>query len=241
VTAGPSQGRTGPRVHDEARHRFEETLEDIKQGMVRMASLVLENARRAGEAVVQSQLDLVDQVRGIDEDVNQMYSELERTTFETLARQQPVASDLRFLVSTTRILYELERTGDLAVNLVNILERQEGFAHHSRLTPALERVVAASCKVFAQSIDVLADMDADAGAALDAADDEVDGLVSEFYALVGAHSEEIGLENAIAYSRLGRFLERIGDHAVNVGENVAYIVTAKFPGDTHASLRDEAD
>lgn len=241
MTIEQGAGSHGPISHDETRHHFSDILDEIKQGMVRLGSLVLENVRRAGDALVESRLELVDEVRQADEDVNQLYSELERTTFETLARQQPVAGDLRFLVSATRMLYELERSGDLAVNCVNILDREEGFAHHAQLTPTLERMFAATCKVFAKGIDAVADMDPGAGDALEAADDEVDDLVSQFYTLVGRYSEEIGLEAALGYSRLARFVERIGDHAVNIAENVTYIVTAEFPGDTHVALRDETD
>jgi phosphate transport system protein len=234
-------GTHGPISRDETRHHFSDILDEIQQGLVRMGSVVLENVRRSGDALVESRLDLIETVRHVDEDVNQMYAELERTTFETLARQQPVAGDLRFLVSATRMLYELERSGDLAVNCVNILDRQEGFGHHARLTPMLERMFAAACKVFAKGVDAMAGMDPGAGEALEAADDEVDDLVSEFYALVGRYSDEIGLERALAYSRVGRFVERIADHAVNIGENVTYIVTAEFPGDTHAALREESE
>ena len=227
--------------HEKGRHHFSEVLDEIRQGLVRMASIVLENARRAGDAMVEGRLDLIDTVRATDDEVNELYIELEHLTFETLARQQPVAGDLRFLVSATRMLYEIERSGDLAVNLVNILDREDGFPAHESLTPVLERLVAASCKLFAMGVDALADMAPDAGAVLDKADDEVDDLVSEFYALVGRHSEEIGLETAIEFSRVGRFLERIADHAVNVGENVTYIVTAEFPEDGHAILGDETE
>ena len=218
-----------PQDHLDGRHHFSEVLDTIQQGLVQMASIVLENTRRAGDAMVEGRLELIETVRATDETVNEMYQELDRLTFETLARQQPVAGDLRFLVSATRMLYEVERSGDLAVNLVNILDREEGFARHDALTPILERLIAASCKLFAMGVDAVADMTPDAGVVLDAADDEVDDLVSEFYTHVGRNSEEIGLETAIAYSRVGRFLERIADHAVNLGENVTYIVTAEFP------------
>ena len=78
-------------------------------------------------------------------------------------------------------------------------------------------------------VDALDDMVADAGVTLDAADDEVDDLVAEFYTTVGRHSLEIGLEPAIGLSRVGRFLERIADHAVNIGEHITYVVTAELP------------
>lgn len=227
--------------HHEGRHHFSEILDEVQQGLVKMSSIVLENVRRAGDAMVESRMDLIDTVRETDEQVNELYLHLERLTFETLARQQPVARDLRFLVSATRMLYEIERSGDLAVNLVNILDREEGFARHDVLTPLLERAVAASCKLFAMGVDAIADMTPEAGIVLDAADDEVDDLVSDFYTQVGRHSEDLGLDTAIAYSRVGRFLERIADHAVNLGDNVTYIVTAEFPQEGAAALGDEPE
>ena len=225
--------------HDETRHHFTETLEEIKSGMVEMGSLVVDNARRAGIAMVENRLDLIPEVVAADEEVNQRYAELERLTFETLARQQPVAKDLRFLVSTTRILYEIERSGDLVVNLVNTLDRVHGFPDSPHLRSLLDQLVGASCDLFARSVTVLGEMDAVAGEGLDKEDDVVDELVAAFYQEIGREREEIGLEAGIALTRIGRFLERIADHGVNIGENTAYIVTAEFPGDTHMALRDD--
>ena len=89
-----------------------------------------------------------------------------------------VAGDLRFLVAATRMLYELERTGDLAFNCVKMLKRLNGFPSHPAITPLLEASITASCKVFAQGIDALDAMQPDAGAVLDEADDEVDDVSS---------------------------------------------------------------
>ena len=236
---------TGPtgavhRHHDESRHHFTETLDEIKDGVVEMGSLVVDNARRAGIAIVENRLDLIPEVVGADDEINLRYAELERLTFETLARQQPVGRDLRFLVSATRILYELERSGDLAVNLMNVLDRIHGFPDSPLLRGMLDRLVAEATGLLSRAITALAEMDAEVGAALDAEDDVVDDLVSEFYQEIGREREEIGLEAGIALTRMGRFLERIADHGVNIGENTAYVVTAEFPGDTHLALRDES-
>ncbi len=228
-----------PAPTEEVRHGFHETLNDLQNGLVTMASLVAENVALAGEAMRDRRLDLIDTVRNADLDVNRMYAELEALTFETLARQQPVARDLRFLVATTRMLYELERSGDLAVNCVNMLERQHGFPGVPRLMSTLDRLVEASVRVFRMAIDAIAEMDETSGPRLDEADDEVDDIVSLFYTEIGRAAENIGLETAIAMSRVGRFMERIADHAVNIAENITYIVTAEFPDDTHAALRDE--
>lgn len=226
--------------HDETRHHFTSTLDEIKNGMVEMGSLVVENARRAGIAMVENRLDMIPEVVAADEEVNQRYAELERLTFETLARQQPVAKDLRFLVSTTRILYEVERSGDLAVNLVNTLERVHGLPDSPHLRSLLDQLVGASCDLFSRAITALSELDAVAGERLDKEDDVVDDLVAAFYQEIGRERDEIGLEAGIALTRIGRFLERIADHGVNIGENTAYIVTAEFPGDTHLAIRDES-
>ena len=214
-------------------HRFHDTLDALQRGLVEMGSLVTENVRRAGHAMVERRLDLIEVVRNADKEINARYIELEHLIFTTLALQQPVARDLRFLVAATRVVYELERSGDLAVNLVNVLEREEGFTESPRLIGRLEGIVGAATRLFARGIDSLAEMPADAGQVLDAADDEVDHAVSEFYTEIGRDADSLGLEMAIALTRVGRFLERIGDHAVNIGEQVTYIVTGEL-------LQDEA-
>ena len=224
---------------DETRHHFSDTLDEIKRGMVHMGSLVTENVRRAGDVMLEGRLDLIPTVIDADSEVNRLYAELEKLTFETLARQQPVAGDLRFLVSTTRILYEIERSGDLAVNCANIADREHGLPQLPKLVALLNQMVTECSALFAAGVDALADMDPVAGTALDAEDDVLDDLVGRYYTEIGLVSEQIGLETAIQLSKVGRFLERIGDHAVNIGENVAYVITAEFPGDTHAALSDE--
>ncbi len=226
-------------MSERGRHHFQEQLHTIQQQLITMGSVVLENVRLAGSAMVEGRMELIEEVRRVDDQVDRMYLETERLTFGTLARQQPVAGDLRFLVSATRILYELERSGDLAYNCVKMMERLSGFPQHAAITPLLEETVSASCNVFGQGIDALAELAADAGLRLDKADDDVDALVSQFYTAVGRHSTELGLEVAIGLSRVGRFLERIADHAVNIGEHVTYIVTAEFPHDGHVATADE--
>ncbi len=236
---GTEPSSAAPRHHDESRHHFTEILEEIKDGMVEMGSLVIDNARRAGVAIVENRLELVPEIIGADDEVNLRYAQLERLTFETLARQQPVAKDLRFLVSATRILYELERSGDLVVNLAYIVDRLHGLPESPQLRSLLDRLVGASCDVLASGITALSNMDEVAGRLVDEEDDVVDELVGAFYDEISRERNEIGLEAGIALNRMGRFLERIADHGVNIGENTTYIVTAEFPGDTHLGIRDE--
>lgn len=213
----------------EARSQFGAQLNDIKRRLVELGSLVTENLRRVGEAMREGKLDLIPTIRETDAMIDDRFLDLEREVFETLARQQPVARDLRFLVSATRIIYEQERSGDLVVNCSNMLEREHGFPDIPSIQSLLSRAVDASARVFAMSVDAIADMDPAAGAAIDAADDEVDNLISRYYTEIGRQADAMGLEMAIALTRVGRFLERIADHGVNIGENVTYIVTAEMP------------
>ena len=221
--------------HEAVRHRFEERLNQVRQDAVALSGLVLENARRAGEAMLDGNLDLAQQVIDADDEVDERYEELERSVFETLARQQPVAGDLRFLVAMTRMLYEIERTGDLVVNCAKAVVRSEGLTLTPHLRGLLSTLTTESSALWARSLDVLAELDAEGGAAMEAADDVVDEAASVWFQSMGEAAEAHGLENAILLSRLGRFLERIGDHAVNIGQHVTYIVTGSFPEDRKAA------
>ncbi len=221
--------------HEELRHRFDEDLHSIRMDTVRLGGLILENARRVSEAMLENDLDLGQQVLAADAEVDKLAAELERHAFETMALQQPMAGDLRFLVAITRMVYELERTGDLVANCAKAHAHGDGFALSPRARGLLAKAAKASSDVFAKGIEALADMNPDAGAELDRYDDTVDDLVSEFYTLLPTESEGSGLENAISLSRVARYLERIADHGVNVGQHVHYIVRGEFPGDARAA------
>ena len=213
----------------EIRHHFDDELDEIRRGLVQMGSLVIENTRRAGEAAVENRLDLVDVVRAGDLPVNTLYRVLEQRTFEILALQQPVASDLRFLIAATRILYETERSGDLAVNIVNRLAAQNGFPQLAEIQSLLARLVVESTKVFATAVEAIANLDPEIGMNAEASDDVVDEITERFFGTVHAHSAEIGLEAAVELSHVGRFLERIADHGVNISQNITYVMTGAFP------------
>lgn len=227
------------REHD-IRYHFADDLDAVRTGLVQMGSLVVENTKRAGEAVIENRLDLVDAVRHADEEINDLHKALETRTFEILALQQPVATDLRFLVATTRMLYEIERSGDLAVNIVNSFARLDGFSESPKLKGTLSRLVAESSSVFAQGIDAIAEMNPVIGLDIERADDVVDDLTSDFFTVVHDESDAMGIDNAVQFNRIGRFLERIADHGVNIAQHVTYIVTAKFPEDEHPVITDDA-
>jgi phosphate transport system protein len=211
------------------RHHYDDELEEIRANLVDFGTMVLTNIRHSGEVVTENLLDEVADVRAADGPINTKYSELEAKVFEILALQQPVARDLRFLVASTRILYELERSGDLAVNIVKTLARLDGLPSDPTIQSLLNRLSISSSKMFASGVQALASMDPQIGMDADDDDQETDKLTRDLYQAVTDRQDELGLETAVALFRMGRFFERIADHGVNIAENVTFVVTAKFP------------
>ncbi|OFW66377.1 MAG: phosphate transport system regulatory protein PhoU [Actinobacteria bacterium RBG_16_68_21] len=214
---------------EDTRHRFSEALDGVLRSTVELGALVLDNVRRGSEALLENRLDVARTVIDADGEIDEKYSALEQRVFEIMARQQPVAGDLRFLVSITRILYDIERSGDLAVNCAKGLIRREGYTLPPAIHSLLARMSRSSAELFHKGLEALAALDASAGRRLDVADDEVDDLVGELYSAIAGRSDDIGFDVAIELSRVGRYMERIGDHAVNIAEHVTFIVTGEFP------------
>jgi len=215
--------------HSDIRHRFEAELEEIKRLAVNLGSLVLENAGRLSEALLENHLDLAQQTIDADDQVDRAYIDLERRVFRVIALQQPVAGDLRFLISIIRVAHEIERSGDLVVNCAKGILRQQGFHLSNQIQGVLARLCRSALDLFRSSIESVADLDPGAGRRLDEEDDVVDDLVGEFYTLLATETENMHVDTAIELSRVGRYMERIADHAVNIGEHIGFAVTGIFP------------
>jgi phosphate transport system protein len=219
--------------HDtDLRHHYDTELEDIRAQLIDLGTMVISNVRHAGEVVTENRLDEIAAVRDADQPINERYVEIERKVFEILALQQPVASDLRFLVAASRILYELERSGDLAVNMVKALDRLDGLPSDPALQSLLGRLAEASAAMFARGVEAVATMDPAIGLGAEAEDETTDRLTSDVYQAVTEKQEQLGLETSVALFRIGRFFERIADHGVNVAQNVTFVVTGEFPVDS---------
>lgn len=219
--------------HDtDLRHHYDTELADIRESLIDLGSMVISNVRHAGEVVTENRLDEIATVKGADGPINARYSEIEKKVFEILALQQPVASDLRFLVAASRILYELERSGDLAVNVVKAVDRLDGLPSDPALQSLLARLAEASASMFSRGVEAVATMDPEIGLGAEAEDETTDQLTADLYRAVTAKQETLGLETSVALFRMGRFFERIADHGVNIAQNITFVVTGDFPGDT---------
>ena len=224
---------------EQPRFQTSRKLLKVRSSLVQLGHLVGENLSLARQATIGDQLDLIPEVIAADNEIDKRYDKLDQSTFMAIAQRQPTDADLRFLVSSSRLAYELERSGDLVVNVVHATKQIKGLPESPTLRDYLRRLFAECGRILERSMDVFDRLDAADGARLDKEDDVVDDLVAEFYAAIKVESDTIGLEAGIALNRIGRFLERIADHAVNVGNNTAFIVTGEFPRHTGSSAAED--
>lgn len=213
----------------DTRHHYDDELDDIRAALVELGSMVAANIRRAGVVVTEGRLDEVDAVIDADRPINAQYHGLEEKVFTILALQQPVASDLRFLVAATRILYEMERSGDLAVNIVKQVRRLDGVPTDIHLDGLVLRLSDASARMFDHAVEAVATMNAAIGVGAEQEDEETDTVTGDLFTAVTERQETIGLEASVALFYIGRFFERIADHGVNIAQHITFAVTGQFP------------
>src|SRR5919202_5402477 len=208
---------------------FHEELEQIEASLQHEGSLVLRSLRGALNALVQTDFELADEVIAFDDEVDAAYVAIENGVESLLARQTPVATDLRRVLAVFRVNMHLERMADYAVTIAKLTKLAEGLRGEQRLLDALEEMGARVeemirvALVSFQQRDVeqaklLADLDEAVDVAKPRALEEVIALGND------ADRREWGLRMLM----VSRCIERIGDHAVDIGEQTVYLVTAEF-------------
>ncbi len=207
---------------------FDEELNRLKEKLLRMASLVEEAISRAMKALVDRNPDLAAEVIKHDEEVNMLEIEIDELCLKLLALMQPIAVDLRFITSAMKIGNDLERMGDQAVN---IAERTLELLKQPQLKPLIDipRMSTLAQKMVKDSLDAFVNKDAHLARDVCARDDQVDNINDQvFRELLTYMMEDAStITRAVDLILIGRHLERIADHATNIGEDVVYIVEGK--------------
>ncbi len=209
---------------------FHEELEEIGAGVAEMIQLVGVAVEQATGALLDADLNRAEMVIASDTRVDDLGVELEDRAFQMIARQQPVATDLRVLVTTLHLVADLERMGDLALHVAKIARlRFPEFA-----VPEDARDVIAQMGDVARSLvikvgDVVDGRDISLAQAIEAEDDSMDALRRKLFTLVLSPRWSHGTEAAIDMTLLGRYYERYADHAVSVARRVTFIVTGERP------------
>ena len=221
----------------EIRKNFHHELDGVRDDLVEMAGLVTEALARATRAFLDGDLAVADEILSGDDAVDTIALDVEERCYQLLALQQPMASDLRAVTCAIRLTAEIERSGDLVVNIMKAARRIYGTPIPPKTRGLLERLGTEAHKLLRLSIDAYVDQDAALAAALDDMDDAVDALHVDFIeSIFEVHeSGELPLQVAVQLALVGRFYERIADHAVNVGERVRYLCTGWLPEHTGAA------
>jgi phosphate transport system protein len=216
---------------------FHDELDDVGKGVREMTRLVAVAMERATNALLDADLVTAEQVMLADPRIDALRVELEDRCFQLLARQQPVATDLRVVVTTLHLSADLERMGDLALHIAKIARLR--YPDHA--VPAEARDVISQMGEVARSLmgkvaDVVDGRDIELAQAIEAEDDSMDALRRKLFTLVLSPNWVHGTEAAIDMTLLGRYYERYADHAVAVARRTIFIVTGERPAGT-AALR----
>lgn len=216
---------------EELRRTFHKEIEDIRQEVLVLGRSVIEAIPRATAVLLKSDLEGADYLLQADDEIDARAIDIEDKCFQELALQSPVAGDLRLLVSMIKIAGELERSADLAVNICKAARRMYGHKIDPELADLIAKMSEQAQQLFISTMEAFADNDAAKAAAIDDMDTFLDGLHRRFIAeIFEIHAREaIDLQVAVQLAMVARFYERIGDHAVNVGERTRFIVTGWTP------------
>ncbi|HUP76391.1 MAG TPA: phosphate signaling complex protein PhoU [Acidimicrobiales bacterium] len=222
---------------DEIRKSFHQQLDDIKTDVIELAAMVVESIPRATQALLDSDLTAAQAVIDYDDVLDAKSLEIEEECQRVLALQQPMASDLRVIMTAIRLNWDLERAGDLACNICKTIRRMYGTPIEPKLRGLIVQMSDEAYRLTRLAIDAYAERDVALAAALDDMDDRLDALQRDFViALIEQHDRSImPLQSAVQLALIARYYERLGDHAVNIGERIQYMVTGWLPEHTGAA------
>jgi len=226
----------------ETRKTFHEDLDEVQRSVARLAAMATESIPRATAVLLGDDDNEAAAIVEEDVTVDRLSHEIEERCYQVLALQQPVAGDLRTIVTAVRLNSEIERSCDLCVNIAKASRRVPGASFPPAIRGLIERMSEEAVRLYRAAVDAYLDGDAELAAAIDDMDDTLDDLQRTFIAAVfEAHEREgLDLEVAVQLAMVARFYERIGDHAVNIGERVQYMVTGSLPEHLKPSATDEA-
>jgi phosphate transport system protein len=226
MSPGDLANRMEP-VERVVRH-FQDELEQLKTRLLEMGGIAEEQVRTAVKGLVDRDHALIDQVLVGDDPLNSLHIEIDSRCFTLLALYQPMAADLRTIVAAVKINTDLERVGDLAVNIAEAARRYVAHAPVKKLID-IPRMASIAQTMLRDALDAFVRRDTELAQQVLNEDDRLDSLKTQiFRELLTYMLQDPGtIEPALDLILISRHLERIGDHATNVAEDVIFIVSAK--------------
>jgi len=215
----------------ETRRAFHAHLDEVRASVARLTSSVIEEIPRATNVLLDGDLEGAEYVIRADDEIDARAIGLEERAYQLIALQAPVATDLRSLVAVAKIVGDVERSADLCVNICKAARR----IYRHPLDPKLRGIIAKMGEqaqiLYEAALESYVDHDEAKAAALDDMDSTLDSLQREMIRAIVECSAEgnLELETAVQLAMVARFYERIGDHAVNMGERVRYVISGWLP------------
>lgn len=222
---------------EEMRKSFHHDLDDVVQEMQRLAATVIENIPRATQVLLDQDMEGAEYLIMADDEIDARCVELEERCYQLLALQQPVAGDLRQIITTVRMIAEVERSGDLCVNICKAARRVYGHELDPKLRGFITKMGEQAQVLYREAMEAYSAKDGALAAAIDDMDSYLDELHRQFIQVIfECHAAgRCDLHVAVQLALVARFYERIGDHAVNIGEKVRYLATGWLPEHTGAA------
>ena len=213
---------------DKPVRHFQEELEALQGRLLEMGGLAEERVRAAVQGLAARDLAAIDKVLRGDEPVNRLHIEVDERCFRLLALYQPMATDLRAIVAAVKINTDLERVGDLAVNIAEAAQRYAGHAPVKKLID-IPKMGDIAQSMLRDALDAFVKRDTVLAQQVLNEDDQLDGLKTQVFRelLTYMLQDPTTVEPSLDLILVSRHLERIGDHATNIAEDVIFMVSAQ--------------
>lgn len=214
----------------ETRRHFHDDLGELHQDVVRLSAMASEAIQAGTAAVLDFDLAGAQAVISGDVLMDRLTHSIEERIFGLLALQQPMAKDLRELVTTLRVIHELERIGDLMVNVAKTTRRLYPEPLEPRLRGLIDRMREQATIQLHVASEAFAQRDPDRAQALGDMDDVMDDLQKELFRAIfhADGKDDAAVQRAVRVALVGRYFERVADHAVNIGDRVPYMVNGEL-------------
>ncbi|HEX6148331.1 phosphate signaling complex protein PhoU [Nocardioides sp.] len=214
------------------RNAFQDQLDAVFVDLAGICRRVENAVALASIALLEGDARVAEQVISGDAEIDAARERVEETCFTLLSLQQPVAGDLRVVISALRIVSELERMGDLSVHVAKIARlRVPELAVPDEIRPTMSQMADVARDMVARLAQIITDRDVQAAMALGRDDDEMDRLRRQSFRDLLSGQWSSGVEPAVDVALLGRYYERIADHAVSVAHRIVFVVTGQQPVD----------
>ncbi len=214
------------------REAFHDQLDSVFEDLAGICRSVETAVALASQALLEGDAQVAERVISSDADIDAARERVEETCFTLLSLQQPVAGDLRVVVSALRMVSELERMGDLSVHVAKIARlRVPGRAVPEQVRPTMSQMAEVARDMVARVSQIITSKDVEAAIALGRDDEVMDRLRRQSFRELLSDDWAHGVEAAVDLALLGRYYERIADHAVSVANRIVFVVTGQQPVD----------